>query len=287
MLGENARDVIIDHDNFVDFAVPLLGEHTDSRRAAADAHAFFHLPVDDRGLTGFDDHASTAIDGQLHGLAVAEVKQRLAGDPPLFLAAVGQMVDPAQRKHLRAVFTGRDVADRLAFGAHRRTFRPKVTVGIDLQLDAAIRINALGHDRDHVDAVYLGGDDKRCRLIVGISGTGANGRDDRRWCVEDVAAPFTRPTHKRHDLAAILQCPFEQDMRIDADQFAVAVGVTIASAGHARADVAKHRAGIAADFIVGLSHERHYPAVPGSPRASDPASRGCAKSGRRWRDGWR
>ena len=68
--------------------------------------------------------------------------------------------------------------------------------------------------------------------------------------------------------AAISQCSFEQDVGIDADQFAVAVGVTVAGSGHARTDVAKHRASVAADFIVDLSHARCYPAAPGSPHAS-------------------
>ncbi|GAC1549249.1 MAG: hypothetical protein NVS2B5_04190 [Beijerinckiaceae bacterium] len=41
-------------------------------------------------------------------------------------------------------------------------------------------------------------------------------------------------------------------MRIDADEFAVAIGVTVAGAKHARLDVAHDRAGIAADLVVGL-----------------------------------
>ena len=42
-------------------------------------------------------------------------------------------------------------------------------------------------------------------------------------------------------------------MRIDAHQLAVLVGVAVAGAGHAGPDVTHHRAGVAADLVVGVS----------------------------------
>ena len=65
------------------------------------------------------------------------------------------MMHAAERQHLRAVFAGRHMADRLALGAHRRLLGAEMAVGVDLHLDAAIAEDALGDDGDHVDAVDL------------------------------------------------------------------------------------------------------------------------------------
>ena len=113
------------------------------------------------------------------GLAVAEIEQRVAGDAALLLAAVGEVIDAAEREHLRAVFAGRHMADRLALGAHDRAFGAEMAVGVDLQLDAAIAVDALGDDGHHVDAVDLGRDDEGRGLVVGIGGAGADGGDER------------------------------------------------------------------------------------------------------------
>jgi hypothetical protein len=43
-------------------------------------------------------------------------------------------------------------------------------------------------------------------------------------------------------------------MRIDAHQFAVVIGITIAGARRTRLDVAHHRTGIAADLVGGSGH---------------------------------
>ncbi len=72
------------------------------------------MPIDDRRLAGLHHHGGAAVDGQLHRLAVGEVHQRVAGDAALLLGAAGQMMHAAERQHLRTVFAGRDVADRLA-----------------------------------------------------------------------------------------------------------------------------------------------------------------------------
>ena len=48
MFGEDAGDMIIDDDDFIDMRLPLLGEHADRRRTAADPHAGFLNTVDHR-----------------------------------------------------------------------------------------------------------------------------------------------------------------------------------------------------------------------------------------------
>ena len=156
MLGQHAGDMIIHNDDLINLAVPLLGEHADRRRAATDAHAFLGLTVDDRWLTCLDDDAGAAVDGQLNRFSIAEIKQCLAGDAPFPLAAMSEMIDPAQRKHLRAILAGRYVANRLALNAYGRAFGAKMTIGIDLQLDATVGVNAFGDDRHHIHAVDLG-----------------------------------------------------------------------------------------------------------------------------------
>ena len=138
MLGNHAGDVIVDHDDLIDFAVPLFGEHADRSRAAADAHAFLSLTVDDRRLARLNDHAGPAVDIQLDSLSIAQVEQRLARDPAFLLSAVSQMIDAAQRQHLRAVFARRHMANRLALHANGCAFRAQMAIGIDLYLDAAV-----------------------------------------------------------------------------------------------------------------------------------------------------
>ena len=93
----------------------------------------------------------------------------------------------------------------------------------------------------------FGRDDKRRRLVVGISCAGADRSDNGRRRVDNIAAPLPRLTHKRHDLAAVLHGTFEQDVGIDAYQLTVVVGVPIACAGHASGGYNKapgrHRSG--------------------------------------------
>ena len=110
------------------------------------------------------------------GLRLQSVEQRVAGGAALGLRAAGQVMHAAERQHLRAVFAGRDVADRLARGAHRRRLGAEMAVGVDLHLDAAIGEDALGDDGDEIDALDLLADDEGRRLVVGIGRAGADGR---------------------------------------------------------------------------------------------------------------
>ena len=153
-----------------------------------------------------------------------------------------------------------------------------MAIGIDLYLDAAVGVDAFGNDRHHVHAVDFGRDDKWRRLVVGISRAGADSGDDWRGSVDDIAAPLLRLAHKGHDLAAVLHGAFKQHVGIDAHQFAIVVGVTIACASHAWPDVAEHRAGIAADLVVRLGHSRHYHTARNRLCTNDLAVRSCCQA---------
>ncbi len=202
MLGQDTGDVIVDDNHFIDLVAPLLGEHADRRRAAADPHALLELAIDDRRLAGLHDQARAAVNDKLDTFAVAKIEERIAGDAALFLAAVGEVIDAAERKHLRTIFAGRHMADWLALGAHNCAFRAEMAVGVDFELHAAIAVDALGDHRHHVDPIDLGGNDEGGGLIVGIGRAGADSGDERNGSPEDVAAPGGLGIDERHDLAA-------------------------------------------------------------------------------------
>src|SRR6185437_1858459 len=65
VFAENAGDVVVDDDHLVDMTVPLLGEHADRRRAAADTHALLAHAVDDGRSAGLNRQRRTAIDAEL------------------------------------------------------------------------------------------------------------------------------------------------------------------------------------------------------------------------------
>ena len=243
--------MVVDDHHIVDVLEPLLGEHADRRRAAADAHPLFDHAVDRRRRAGLDNEGRAAVDRHLDRLAVAKLQQRLAGDPALLLRAAGEMFDPAQRQHLRAVFAGGDVADRLAVHPDLLAFMADMAVGVDLHLHAAIAEDALGDDGDHVHAGGLLRHDEGRGLVVGIGGAGADGGNEGTVGLDDVAAPgFALARQEGHDLAAGGFGVLDDGEGIDPDQFAALVGVTVAGAALAIGDVAHHRAGVAADLAL-------------------------------------
>ena len=81
---EDARDVIVHDDHLIDVSEPLLGEHADRRRAAADAHPLLADAVDDRGGAGFDHDRDAAIDGQFNRPAVREASSASQVTRPSF-----------------------------------------------------------------------------------------------------------------------------------------------------------------------------------------------------------
>src|SRR5882672_4814404 len=138
MFREDACDVVIDHDYFVNLIVPLLGEHSDGGRSAAYSHPLFSGAVDDGRLARLHNDRGTFIDREFDRLAIAQVQQRLTGHGPFAAAASGKMANSAQREHLRTVFTGGDVSYGLALGANQVCFGTEESIGIDLHLDAAV-----------------------------------------------------------------------------------------------------------------------------------------------------
>ena len=256
MLAEHAGDVVVDDHDLVDLAVPLLGEHADRGRTASDPHPLFGHAVHDWRIAGLHHHGRAAVDGDLHRLAVAQIHQRIAGDAAFFLRPAGQMMNAAERQHLRAVFAGRHMPHRLALHPNGCGFRPEKAVGIDLHLDAAIAEDAFSDDRDHIDAIDLRGHDERRRLVIGIGGAGADRGDEHILFVNDLAVPVAAGL-ERHQPSAMRYRPLQKNMRIDAHQLAVVIGVAVARAGRPRLDVAHHRAGIAADLVGSRRVRRH------------------------------
>src|SRR5262245_3447568 len=135
--------MVVDDDNLVDLAAPLFGKHANCGRAAADAHSLFGHAIYDWRPAGLHHNGRAAVDLEFHRLAIGEVHQRIAGDAPLFLRTTGQMMDAAERQHLRTVFARGNVSDGFALRAHGRRLRAEVTVRVDLHLDAAIAKDAL------------------------------------------------------------------------------------------------------------------------------------------------
>ena len=191
------------------------------------------------------------------------------------------MIDAAQRQHLRAVFAGGDVADRFALGPHRVLLGPQVAVGVDLDLDAAVAVDRLADDGDHVDALDLGRDDKGRGLVIGIGRAGADGGDEFILAGDDIAVPIAIVFKEFNQVSLAVQGVFDDQQRIDAHQVAVFVGVAVAGPGPAFGDITQHRAGVAADFF-GFGHVI-FPRPPGWPGAPVQVSPANAGHGRQWR----
>jgi hypothetical protein len=270
-------DVVVHHHHLVGAAEELLGEDADGGGAAAHAHAFFFHAVDDGRAARLDDDLRAAVDGEVHGLLVAQRFHHLHGHAAFLLAAAGQVVHATERQHLRAVFHRGDVADDLALAAHVGLLGAEEAVGVDLQLEAAVAEDAFGDDGDHVHVLHLGGDDEGRGLVVRVGGGTADAGDEDLVGMQQVAVPVggggggggggragcagcvrcvgRRRLHAAFECdqrrVASVQRAAQQQHRVDADQRAFVVGVAIAGAGLACADLAQHRAGVALDLVAG------------------------------------
>ena len=85
MFAENTGDVVIHHHDLIDFAVPLLGEHADRRRAASHPHPLLSHAVNDRRISSLHDDVGAAVDRQIDRFTVAQIHQRVTGDAALLL----------------------------------------------------------------------------------------------------------------------------------------------------------------------------------------------------------
>jgi hypothetical protein len=157
------------------------------------------------------------------------------------------VVHAAEREELRAVLDRRDVADRLAAMAHGRLLGTEVAIGVDLHLEAAVAEDALGDDRHEVDALVPRGDDEGRRLVVGVGGAGADAGDEDGRVVEQRAVPAARL--QRLPLDRLGAGALQQVDGVGARQAAVDIAVAVAGAELAGADLAEHRAGLAAHLV--------------------------------------
>ena len=156
---------------------------------------------------------------------------------------------------------------RFALHTHGRGFRAKITIGIDFHFNAAVAEDAFSHHCDHIDAIDLGRHDERCRLVVWISGTGTNGRDENTRLMNDLSIPVATSL-KRNETTAMRYRALKYDMRIDADQLAIIICITVACTRSARLDVAHNRTCIAADLVraAGRCNRGHFSRHDQNPR---------------------
>ncbi len=189
VLGEHAGDVVVDDHDLVDVAEPLLREDADRRRAAAHAHALLFDAVDDRRRAGLDRRGSRRPRSAPRPaclLPSAIIRSQVTR--PSFLLPPVRWCTPPSDSICEPYSDGGDVANRLALAAHRRLLRAEPAVGVDLHLEAAVAEDALGHDRDHVDALVLRGDDEGRRLVVRIGRARADAGDEH-GCVGTSGLP--------------------------------------------------------------------------------------------------
>ena len=124
-----------------------------------------------------------------------------------------------------------------------------MAIGVDLHLDAAVGEDAFGDDGDEIDAFDHLADDEGRRLVVGISGAGADRRDETPAGVHQLAIPGFAFGDERHHGAAGLCRVVEDGQRIHAHDAAADIAVASAGAGAAVGDVAHDGTGVAADFF--------------------------------------
>jgi hypothetical protein len=230
MFGEHAGDVIVHDHDLIEQPEPLLRENADGRRAAADAHPGLALAVDDGRRPRLNHQLRAAIDRKIYRLFITQRSHELARCAALLLATAREVMNTADREHLRAVLRRRDVTDEFAVEADVGLFRPKKPVGIDLQFEAAIAEDALGHDGDDVHLRMATRHDERRRLVIRIGGSRAHaGQEQRRRLI-------------RHRMSG-------QDHGIDAGEESVDISPTITGTRASLADVAQNRAGVAANLI--------------------------------------
>src|SRR5690349_14021560 len=96
------------------------------------------------------------------------------------------------------------MTDLLPPAADRPLLGSDEAIGVDLQLEAAIAEDALGHDGHHVDIVVPARDNEWCGLIVGIGGAGANPSDEGLARRQQAAFPFPGAEERDHGTPLLL-----------------------------------------------------------------------------------
>ena len=190
MFADHAGDVVIYHHHLIHQPLPLHGKHPDGGRAAANAHPPLGPTIHDGRFARLNENRRATVDGQINRLTVAKRQHGGTGEPTFGLGSARQVMDPAQRQHLAAIFGGGDMANRLPPRADDRAFGAKVAIGVDLHLDTAIGKDRLGDDRHHIGPLDSGGHNEGRGLIVGVGGARADGGDEgvfRQWVTVPVA----------------------------------------------------------------------------------------------------
>ena len=156
----------------------------------------------------------------------------------------------AQAQHLRAVLGRGHMPHRLTATPHHRLLRAKVAVGVNLDLQAAVTEDALGHHSDQVHPARLRRHNERRRLVIRVS---------RR-------RPHPRHKHPplRHLLPHLLRqgggqvlrfaCLavdifLQQHHRVQPHQHTLAIGVAVAGPRTAFGNLTQHRASIAFHLV--------------------------------------
>ncbi|OIQ69632.1 hypothetical protein GALL_487650 [mine drainage metagenome] len=247
MLADDAGDVIVNHHHLIDQPHPLRREHPDGGRAAANPHPRLGLAVNNRRAPRLHHNGCAAVDSQLDRFAIAEPHHCIASHAPFGFGATGQVIDPAKRQHLAAVFRGDDQPHRLARRAHHRPLCTKMAVGVDLHFDTTVGIDRFGHHGHDINAVNRAADDEGRRFVIGISRARPDGRDEQ--VVITNQRPLPVGFQERPDLPSRGDTAVEHGQRVAPHDAAPLVGITVTGAGLAVGYVAHHRAGIAADLV--------------------------------------
>ena len=236
VLGEHAGDVVVHHHHFIAKAQPLTGEHANRRRAATHPHALLGHTIDHRRLSGLQSKLRAAFDLNLCGLLVAQHMHEFQRHATLFFAAAGEVMNPTQAQHLRAVFGGGDMAHFLTPEKHRRPLGSQKPIGVNLHLEAAITEDALGHHGHHVDIARARRDDERRGFVIGVSGGSPDARHKhfirlRRQSRQHLGSGvIVGARHQRGVLGQRCRLSLQPDHRIQSHQDTRLIGVPIASA---------------------------------------------------------
>ena len=145
------------------------------------------------GRAGLDDDARRRRRRAARPAPVAERQQRVAGDAPFLLQPPVRWRTPPSEsicEPYSAVVTWPTCSPSARTAA---CLGAEVAVGVDLHLHAAVAEDALGHDRDHVDALDLRGDDEGRRLVVGIGRAGADAGDEGLAVAQQARRPRPSP----------------------------------------------------------------------------------------------
>src|ERR1700756_3474294 len=200
--------------------------------------------------------------------------------------AAGQVTDSAERQHLRAVLAGGYMPNRFSLRADQIGFRPQVAVGVDLQLDAAVAKDSLGHNRDHVQAIDFRRDDERRGLVVGICRSGTDRGDKTAGAAHDAAVPLAPAFKERNYRLATRHGAIKKYVRVEPYQLSVTIAIAVACTGAPRLYVTQDRAGVASDGIV-VRHDSCPSPRPGWRHERGPAWPGHGAHVSRWHHGSR